>query len=426
MPRDKTVLLQFSDIHLREEELGSGQDLDQDIREKLVQDLEGGDLPIQDGVDGVLITGDVAYAGRRAEFESAYAWLQELCRRINCQNDRVWVVPGNHDVHRPTIEGSRSIQLVHESIRGDANQAAMLRTNLLDGEVAHALLQPFGEYNRFAAQFRSETLPDAISWESDDDELVLNDGSILRLRGINSALVSDRHDEDGPPAQVLGTKQVELRNGPGVVCVALCHHPPDWLHDQDTVADYLTSRASIQLYGHKHRQRVRREEESIRLSAGALHPNRGEDNWQPRYNLLVLQVVGTGDDRRLRTEIHQRAWRSEQTRFGPDVGADGAYPKVYELKLEPWKPSRASEPSPDAEAGPATMAPATESEMNANPSPREVVYKLFSIAYPTRMKLMLSLGLVRDGDEDLSDSELIQRVVRRARENGQLRELRGC
>lgn len=57
-------------------------------------------------------------------------------------------------------------------------------------------------------------------------------------------------------------------------------------------------------------------------------------------------------------------------------------------------------------------------------SPRELVYKLFSLSYPTRMKLIKSLDLWKDEDQGIPKPELIRRVVQRARIEGRLEDLR--
>src|SRR5581483_3776825 len=240
------VLVHLSDIHLSEGEITGTQDLDVDIRKKLRADLSTSALPLQNGVDGVLITGDIAYAGKTAEYTSAHDWLKDLCAHIKCPPSHVWVVPGNHDVSWATT--SQSILDMHEVIR-NTDPPGRLRDRLADTAAANALLEPFVAFNVFARPYESRTQPDAVAWES--DELVLNDGSTLRLRGLNSALVSDKRDKAlGKPCQVVGEKQVQLSDDDDAVCyLTLCHHPPAWLHDQTSVEDHLNNRARIQLYG---------------------------------------------------------------------------------------------------------------------------------------------------------------------------------
>ena len=53
-----------------------------------------------------------------------------------------------------------------------------------------------------------------------------------------------------------------------------------------------------------------------------------------------------------------------------------------------------------------------------------MVYDLFELSYPARMKIFLRLGLVQDEDVDVSDAERVRRALSRAREDDKLEALR--
>jgi hypothetical protein len=57
---------------------------------------------------------------------------------------------------------------------------------------------------------------------------------------------------------------------------------------------------------------------------------------------------------------------------------------------------------------------------------RRLVYDLFELSFPVRLQLLLKLGLVRDDDTDLSDSEVVARALDRARNEGKLEALRNA
>jgi hypothetical protein len=65
------VLLHLSDIHLRKEEIESTEDLDDDIRAKLLHDL-GRSIPTGLDVDAILVTGDLAFGGKEIEYSNAW------------------------------------------------------------------------------------------------------------------------------------------------------------------------------------------------------------------------------------------------------------------------------------------------------------------------------------------------------------------
>ena len=64
----------------------------------LIQDVERlitGGLP---QIDLVVLSGDIAERGKRAEYEQARAFSDEICNAVLLEPDRIVVVPGNHDV----------------------------------------------------------------------------------------------------------------------------------------------------------------------------------------------------------------------------------------------------------------------------------------------------------------------------------------
>lgn len=377
------------------------------------------------------MTGDLAFGAKEVEYASARKWLQTLSAKIGCPESQVWTVPGNHDIDRDVLTKSSTVRDMHAAIRNDGDPAGALSDRLREEVGGQALMSTFAEYNKFAEQYGCETTSAAEFWESSDgdDDLTLNDGSHLRLRGINSAIISDKFGDNGPPkgpaTEVVGTKQVQLRDEVESICyLTLCHHPPEWLRDGDVVQDHLISRARIQLFGHKHRQRARVTENSLILGAGALHPNRKEDGWHPRYNILRLEVRGESPDRKLYVEVYQRGWKPTDTRFGKENDADGKYPKSFELKLGPWSP-----PVPNPGHEPPPSQPPTHTEATAKKSmisTRELVFRLFALSYPDRMQIIVNLKLLDDADTGIPESELVKRAIRRAKERDQLAQLEGA
>lgn len=426
----KLVLLHISDIHFRKTEIESNQDLDEDIRTKLLHDLARSGMAPGTPFDGILVTGDIAFGGDVSEYGSARRWLKTLCAKAKCKESHIWTVPGNHDVVR-SVAHSPLIFDMHSAVRMAPNPALALKERLGESAAANALLSPFTEYNRFAEQLQCETTAESEFWESVDLDLPLNDGSHIRLRGINSSILSDKTGDHGPPngpaTEVVGLKQVQLRDEDEGICyLTLCHHPPEWLRDGDALKDHL-SRARIQLFGHKHKQRVSQVDNSLVLGAGALHPNRYEDGWEPRYNILCMEVRSDATGRKLHVDVYQRVWKPADTHFGPHVDADGLYPKPYDLDLPAWSPPPQTECVPAAP--PSSLQPSAQvghENKETMISIRELVFNFFALSYPVRMRLLLDLHLIDDVDDKISDSELVKRAIKRARERDVLLQLDGA
>src|SRR5438128_6791558 len=100
------LFLHFSDIHFKRTEIGEPDDPNQALRSDIIKDVKRMRRIINRNVDGILLTGDIAFAGHQDEYEFAYHWLEEqLCPAAGCQIENVFVIPGNHDVNRKAEAG---------------------------------------------------------------------------------------------------------------------------------------------------------------------------------------------------------------------------------------------------------------------------------------------------------------------------------
>jgi predicted MPP superfamily phosphohydrolase len=428
--QDKLVFLHVSDIHLREEELSSGIELDRDLRNELVLDLRRLCGVAFSSLDGVLLTGDVAFAGKPAEFASALAWLDELRAEFGFSEGAVWSVPGNHDVDRSAISGSAVRRKLRESVRagGEANAASELHELLKDEGAHSALVDPLHHYNQeFANQFQCTTECPELLWI---DKIPFTERYEVVLHGLNSAIISDSCDSVGAGRLVLGSQLQAIGRRPGAINVSLCHHPPRWLFDDREVRDHLDSRTTLQLSGHEHDSRIVRVENSVCVSAGALHPQRNEDRWEPRFNLIVLALDQPASTE-LRVEVWPRLWDRAGTEFRSAPSADDG-PCVSHMMPLPdplpadtlvtvsESPESAQPPKGQQEPGStSTDDPIEESHQ----MPRDIVYRFYRLSWIQRLRAAIDLGLYSDEDADVSEAEMARRVFTRARERNVLGDL---
>ena len=98
-------------------------------------------------------------------------------------------------------------------------------------------------YNDFAKRFNCQVyLPDHLYWKQD---LELEDGVVLRVHGLTSTFLSGAQGEDDTRENLyLSPLQTVLDPVEDVVNLVLCHHPPDWLLDQDDADDAICGRGS--------------------------------------------------------------------------------------------------------------------------------------------------------------------------------------
>lgn len=412
------LLLHLSDIHFRKGEVGTAMDPNAHLRNELLRDAEAMCRRIGAVPDAVLISGDVAFAADPQEYEYALTWLDDLCGRCGTTAAACFVIPGNHDVVRG-IAGRNMIQVLHRDIKKTSlvGLDAALRGFLTDPETSRLLYEALGPYNDFAGRFFCGLLPPEDTMARRD--LTLNDGSILRLSGLNSAFVSSAADKAGD--LFVDPAAFQLLREPGIEHLVICHHPYSWLKQGDRLRDFLNDVAKIQLFGHEHTTRIEPGRDWVRIAAGAAHPDREEPGWEPGYNLLRVSVVEEDGNRRLALGAHVRVWQERPGEFRAkmDRGQD-----VFRqtIRLEPWMPPAPDVLKPeDADAAPTeagALIPATPARSDPMDSLREISIRFFKLTLSQKSAIAGKLNLLEQEDSNQPDFERFRRVFLRARDRG--------
>jgi hypothetical protein len=423
MANDSLVFLHLSDIHFRRWS-GSTYDIDEDLRNELLLDASNV-LKKVGQPHGILVTGDIAFSGVSDEYNIAKKWLVDICTRFGRSLENIWCIPCNHDVERSRIKQSPALEAIHTDLRISEQQCIdekMIRY-MYDSEAAELIFRPISEYNRFAAAFQCEINQKRPTWQQD---FPLNDGSTLCVSGLNSTVFSDDLD-DVHKNVPLGKYQIPKRV-PGVVHLVMCHHPPDWWQDAESVEQTLNTRTTIQLFGHKHVKRLAKINSTLRLTAGAVHPDRRTPNWKPCYNWLKVSVSGTDAGRKLDVEIYPRTWNAENSKFIPDYNScNGRDCCLVSLDLEPWASQPSEQNIPEQGSGVLGITPPSrpsiglETEM-LDPI-RVLTYRFLDLAHVVRIDIARELSLLRDEDEGLEDYKLFSRVLTRAAQEKLLAQL---
>ncbi len=418
------LLLHLSDIHFRKGEIGTAMDPNAHLRNELFRDAVAQCQHLRAVPDAVLVSGDIAFAGDPAEFAYALSWLDEFCRGCGTKLSAVFVIPGNHDVVR-NIASRPLIQALHRDIKNASEGAleGLLRGLLSDQETSRLLYEALGSFNSFAGQFFCDLLPPERTVAHRD--LFLNDGSILRLSGFNSAFVSSAADRKGD--LFIDPACMQLARVRGVEHLVMCHHPCAWLRLGDALRDFLNDVARVQLFGHEHTNRIEMGRDWVRIAASAAHPDRIEPGWEPGYNLIELRVEGTGGDRRLEIGAHVRVWQQRPGEFRPktDRGAD-----VFRqsIRLDAWTAPAATESSTtpaeqarvvDAEP-PSTQEPARRDSMDTL---RDISIRFFKLTLSQKSAIAGKLNLLEEEDANQPDFERFRRVFVRARDRGLVTDL---
>ncbi len=140
------IYLHLSDIHFGQEK-GGILFTHNDVRERVVDDVR---LFVKSkfgrGVDGIIVSGDLAYGGSTTEYQVAARWLDRLTVAAGCPLTAIQVVPGNHDINRDGICKSTKRMLEEIASKGESELDSYLE-HPKDREVFYGR---FDDYRAFA------------------------------------------------------------------------------------------------------------------------------------------------------------------------------------------------------------------------------------------------------------------------------------
>jgi hypothetical protein len=426
------LLMHVSDIHFRAPDcVNPALDPDRPYRTRMVQDARARTQTLG-AVDAILVGGDIAFKGDPLEYATALTWFKELAEAVGCPPERLYIIPGNHDIDRSVITRSPSTRNAQQAIARAASdrRERELRTQFSDADTGRALLAPLAAYNEFAKLFSCQVYPpDHLYWKQD---LALEQGVRLRIHGLTSTLLSGAGGEDDTRESLyLSPLQTVLDPVDDVVNLVLCHHPPDWFMDQDDVDGSICARAAIHLFGHKHRQRVTQEVNYVRFAAGAVNPDRYEKGWQPGYNLIRLQVTGVGCGRSLEVEAHLLQWQTDPEQYRPVLTRQGEPAVRHRIPIPGHMSatSTAGERATNAIVGSAAIVEESKAAVEAgadveaamsDEGTRNLVFRFWNLTVSQRREITLRLNLITEDELQLAEPERYGRALLRAGERGQL------
>jgi hypothetical protein len=324
----KIRILHLSDIHFGQEIDGSFHE-QEDVRGALTADCRIMRAELGTA-NGIVVTGDIAFAGRKAEYDRAGVWLDGLCDVVHCRRNAVHTIPGNHDIDRSKIDFM--VDLVHQKLRECQHDGVNGILSKIVGNDAKsvstgagALFDKLAAYREFAeryeSNFQSEARPVSIK------EIRFPSGHILRFLGLTSVQVSDAADD--VRKMVLGSNQYVFAPEENVEYVVMCHHPFNWFKDEALAMPRIRTRGRIMLSGHEHQPAFRHihenDSEYVMLDAGAANPPQSEQRSPHCYNWIEFECVEKNGAFRLEVSVYPRVWITNLAKFGPDQNRIGGY-----------------------------------------------------------------------------------------------------
>jgi hypothetical protein len=357
--------IHVSDIHFGHGDAGHGWDQEL-VMATLRRDIAA--RPVDVPIDAILVTGDIAFSGAGRspdEYARAHKWLLELARTVNLGPERIFVVPGNHDVNRGVDARNRSAGRLLEALRSRAVPKQGIDDALRDPDDRKLLASRMAAFLEFAKDFgpwvsREGELPEQrLHWVH--GPLEGKGGLRVRLVGLNTALLS-KDDEDFGQLR-LGNEQLAkafVEDHANEVVLVLSHHPlkKGWLADEGHADAMLRQNAHAHLSGHVHgaeseEARAGSGGSFVRVTAGAAHNDQLPPGI-PQSHGYNFGEIRRDDAGKVVLRVHPRLWSS--ARFVVDVHSvpDGATFAEHTLALklaaeEPRKGVVAPKATPRAE-----------------------------------------------------------------------------
>jgi UDP-2,3-diacylglucosamine pyrophosphatase LpxH len=319
--------LHISDFHIR-----GGDPYDRDVVLKaLVRSVadyrKKGRVP-----DLIFATGDIAHGGKPEEYKLATKLFDDLLNAAKLDKQKLFVIPGNHDVDRDRGVGlARTLSSEDEADKYFA--PASPKPHLL--QKMGAFLSWHDAYFKGIRKWPRKTSCGPV-------ESVEVRGHKLGILPINSALFC-QDDEDHNKLVVgrraLGDALERLKKLGAELNIALIHHPLDWLNDleRSNIKSSLHAEVDFILRGHLHETEVEQVAsafgQSLNCAAGAAYQTRKWPNRAMYATLNGQNVVAFPtryeDKPKERWTVDPSLFQDEQgyersfaipRRTGPDTG----------------------------------------------------------------------------------------------------------
>ncbi|MFO7563884.1 MAG: metallophosphoesterase [Enhygromyxa sp.] len=369
MDEYRLSILHVSDLHARSFDVGEVPKKKQDARRRHVESeavsrnrVLGDEwdenlramYPQGSKPDLVCFTGDVADWGLSAEYVEAQKFFERLCAVLSVARNRIYVIPGNHDIHRPTRTSqwkklrdlmAREADAVSRWLVGgspprdvDKNllNAVLKRSSRfwtwVEGDLGRPELLPAtNKHGRLGYCHQPDLgLPFSVS-----------------VIGLDSAWLAGQENERGLLWLTRHQREMLLcdRGNPRPgFRLALMHHPLGELGDADQSRRDLAEWADLLLHGHQHDPvascQVDADGRTARvLAAGCVFEGYEGSQW--KNGCQRIDVVLDGDGRPRRADIRFRAW-SPRGHWHADSSLYKSQAPDGRLSWSAWNGSRRS------------------------------------------------------------------------------------
>ncbi len=294
-------ILHLSDLHISDYNpkiMGPLHSLCQKLREVCQTNRKGFDL--------LILSGDLVHQGS-GNYSPVGRFLKEIRDSVRIAADRVFLVPGNHDVVRNRCDKNIFPPII-SLLKRQPKRIERLRPRQ-----TRSFYPGFAAYLEFAKHFSLVRRNPVRLPGFAQADLKIADIRI-RLCGINSALVAG--PEDGPqPAtkdRVAGIDHLRnmLSAEPTTLNIVVSHYPLSWIHkeEREPLRQILQQANAVLLTGHMHApcaqgRSLTSQDQLLEFGVGAALGAK----WQGNHHCRILEL--NPNHRRL--NVHDLLWSEE-------------------------------------------------------------------------------------------------------------------
>jgi predicted phosphodiesterase len=311
--------LHLSDWHQRREDFNLRV-----VRDALIEDLRKrvNISPDLSTIDFIIFSGDIAFSGQKEEYEAAIENLfNPLLETVNLDANRLFIVPGNHDLNRNYLE------LLPPTLLLPFTSEMQVGDWLTSDRKRSKILAPFEAYSQFVSAYCGQDHSDFASIRRFNVS-----GKQVALLGLNSALMCARNKdlmggENDYGNLVVGEPQLhdalkEIVDAD--VRIAVLHHPFGWLtqFERLRIEERLCQSCHFILNGHQHLPKIYLSRSSIGecliIPAGASYNRRvtSDSRYVNAYNFVHLDFAEA------KGKVYLRRWSDRQTKWIADTNQD--------------------------------------------------------------------------------------------------------
>ena len=282
--------LHLSDFHLK----GEGNPVEEFNQDHVTRSLaEKVESLVEDGeaFDFVVVTGDLAFCGKKEDYNVAKVMCKRILKAVGLKPERLFLVPGNHDVDRDAIN---KWYLVHYQCVSQEDFSAKVK----DPEFFDNLTAKFSEFHRFAEEATGVKRYDGKSFHYTETLRIGKKGETdpkINLLGLNSAILAGYKGDDKRHL-ALGHFQIEAAlksiDKDADLTLAFFHHPFSCFNGYDGLSRVLLMKnADLFLYGHRHKPEnyfLKDDNGSgLFIGAGASYEKRESEN---AFNVVEIDL----------------------------------------------------------------------------------------------------------------------------------------